>query len=708
MRTKIFTDFLSSEYVYTVKEKEKILQNLRNFITISRNNKKESFLNIPCAFDIETSSFRLIGNDEKCALMYIWTFGIFGMIVQGRTWQEFISFLNYLQKNLYLSETVRLVCYVHNLQFEFGFLYKYFKWKKIFALKQHTPIYAIAENNIEFRCSYILTGYSLEKLKLEHFNIEKLSGFLNYDLIRHPKTELTEKEKAYCINDVKKVMAYIEEQIQKEKGIQNIPLTKTGYIRRYCRDSCFNDENGGRKKYYKFQNIIKPLKLEPEEFTRLHEAFQGGFTHQNPFKQGKVIENVTSFDFCSCYPAMLVQNEFPMGKGELYDLKSEQDLEVNLQAYCCLFVVEFFNLKPKLFFENYISISRCRLLKNSVVNNGRLVSADHCVLTVTECDYKIIRNFYSWDERRIYFFRRYIKDYLPTDFVKCILNLYKKKTELKNIPGYEYEYMVNKELLNSCYGFLQTSIVRDEITFDGDEWGKVTPDLHEAIKKYNNARGRFIFYPWGVWTCQFQRLSLFSAILEFGKSGDYVYSDTDSVKVENAELHKEYIEDYNKTIQEMIKRALNFHKIPEEYAFPINRKGEQKPLGIWENEGTYRFFKTLGAKRYMVQKENGEYSLTVSGLNKTKALPYIIEKCKNNRKKIFDFFNDEMVIPAEYTGKPIRTYITEERKGKIEDYKGEEYIFTQKSGVHLENQEYSLKLSEEYQKYLAKIGESYE
>ena len=54
--------------------------------------------NIPAAFDIETSSF--IYNGEKHACMYCWQFGINGITILGRTWQQFKSLIAELSRRL--------------------------------------------------------------------------------------------------------------------------------------------------------------------------------------------------------------------------------------------------------------------------------------------------------------------------------------------------------------------------------------------------------------------------------------------------------------------------------------------------------------------------------------------------------------------------------------------------------------------------------
>lgn len=128
------------------------------------------------------------------------------------------------------------------------------------------------------------------------------------------------------------------------------------------------------------------------------------------------------------------------------------------------------------------------------------------------------------------------------------MELYKKKTELKNVAGKEVEYLVSKENINSCYGMCVTDICRDESIYnENDEWLtelKSEEDIEKALRKYNNSKRRFLCYQWGIWVTAYARRNLFSGIKEFGY--DYIYSDTDSLKVMNKDNHIDYINGYNK------------------------------------------------------------------------------------------------------------------------------------------------------------------
>ena len=701
--------------IYSPCEILDVLKLVRPNFRFSYTKTALKYFNVPCSFDIETTSFfRSTGNeDDKIAIMYVWTFGIFGAVIVGRTWEQFVEMLKTISRELDLNNNKRLLCFCHNLSFEFEFMRKWFEWEKVFAIDSHKPIYAVNSLGIEFRCSLLLSGYSLEKLtsNLTCTKIEKLVGDLDYSLIRHNKTPITQEELAYCVNDVKIVMYYIAECIIEDKEISLIPLTKTGYVRKYCRECCFRNKNVPRNKDSKhriYRELMDGMRLTPDEYDQLKRGFQGGFTHANALANGKVFTNVTSFDFTSSYPCVMIAEQFPMSSSERLMEISQEEFLYSLKYYCCLFDVEFINIRPRLWHENYISISRCwDKAKPYIINNGRIVTASMIKTTLTETDYLIICEFYEWDKMRISNFRRYKKGYLPTDFVKSIVKLYQDKTTLKGIKSKEVEYQKSKGLLNSCYGMCCTDIVREEFPYT-DHWlsadEKPEKNVESTIARYNNSASRFLFYPWGIWTTAYSRRNLFSGIIEFGS--DYLYSDTDSIKVINADKHMDYINDYNASIRQQLVDAMRYHGMDISCIEPTTISGEKKPLGVWDFDGHYSRFKTIGAKRYMVEysndkrngKNKGKISLTVAGINKTKALPYLLDKY--GKEGIFDAFNFDLEIPAEHTGKNVHTYIDTPKRGVVIDYLNTPGEYYEKSSVHLSQSEYSFSVSEQYLAYL--------
>lgn len=100
-------------------------------------------------FDIETTSYFILdgiqhnsidydslNEDERkraipMSTMYIWMLGINDTVYYGRTWDELEEFLLIIRN--YTPE--KKIIYIHNLAFEFQFLYSRFRVSNVFARK---------------------------------------------------------------------------------------------------------------------------------------------------------------------------------------------------------------------------------------------------------------------------------------------------------------------------------------------------------------------------------------------------------------------------------------------------------------------------------------------------------------------------------------------------------------------------------------------
>ena len=680
------------------------------------NKTVKKYFNVESAFDIETSSV-MLENEQKFAFMYEWTFGIKdkNFICYGRTWEEFKDLCRQLQEYFLLDSEHILVVYVHNLSYEFQFMRKYFNWLDVFAVDERKPVKALCSYGIEFRDSYILSGYSLEKLaeNLVSHNIKKLVGDLDYNLTRTHITGLTENELAYCNNDVEIVLAYINEQIEQYGNITKIPMTNTGRVRNFVKDKCYFTEKNHRKsskgKYQRYKELMNELTLTTDEYTILKRCFMGGFTHASMLYSGKLLHDVASIDFTSSYPYVMLSEKFPMSKPEKVNPTKEQFLKwVNDDNVGLMFVVRFKGLQSKLSFETYLSESKCDVLENPIINNGRVFKADTVQTTITDIDFKILYKCYTWDSIEIANVHKFYMQYLPKPILLAIVELYEKKTTLKDVSGKEVEYLVNKGMLNSVYGMCVTDIVRDNISYE-DDWQleKYTIEMmNEQIEKYNSSSNRFLYYPWGVWVTAYARKNLWNGILEIGI--DYVYSDTDSVKFLNYEKHKEYINRYNLDVERKLKKMCKFRQIEFERLKPKTIKGVEKMIGVWDFEGIYTHFKTLGAKRYLVRsKKDEKLHLTVAGLSKQNGVEYMLRICNNDYEKVFANFNDDLYIPENETGKHTHTYIDSPITSMITDYQNNVVEVTALSGVHLSPCEFTLSISRQYSKFLHDLRNGY-
>lgn len=670
-----------------------------------RHKKGYYYYNVPCAFDIETSSFYV--NNEKQAIMYIWQFAFNGSVIIGRTWDDFIKLLNAISEKFNITIDNRLIIYVHNLSYEFQFMRKYLEWENVFAVDNRKPIKCCTVSGIEFRDSYILSGYSLEKTgeQLHKYKVSKLVGNLDYDIIRTPKTHLTKDEISYCINDVLVVSAYIQEQIEQYGNILKVPLTNTGRVRTYCRNRCFGKGNKDKTQYYAYKKLMKALQLNSKEYELLANAFMGGFTHANANKVNRILYDVSSYDFTSSYPAVMLLEQYPMGKGIYKNtFKSWDEYKQYNTTYCMVFDLLLEGVSLKVQADTPISSSKCRILENPVINNGRVASADKLLISCTNVDLDVYLAFYNIEHLSITNCYCYIKDYLPKPILQAILDLYKQKTELKGVENMEVEYLHSKGMINSCYGMMVTSITRPDYNYNNGEWEiDKNIDIEKAIADYNGDKNRFLFYPWGIFVTAYARRNLFSAILECGN--DYCYSDTDSVKILNRENHLTYFDAYNNKIIQKIKKCCKENDLDENYFSPKTIKGVIKTIGIWDYEGTYTMFKTLGAKRYLYVDDDKLHA-TIAGTGKQKAVEYLISKYKTY-DKIFKAFTTGLEIPENYTGKLTHTYIDDTMEGDILDIDGNLYHYKQLSGIHLEKTTFKLSLTEMFLKYIMGVQDEY-
>ena len=690
----------------------KMLEYLSTMPTLPtiKNNKKVEFYNIEAGFDIETTSLKV--GDDKRAFMYVWQIGIGyqNRVFYGRTWLEFVDLCDQLSDYLELSENKRLVIYVHNLGYEFQFMRKYFEWLDVFSASERKPIKALCSLGIEFRDSLILSGQSLEYTakNLAKHKIKKMVGDLDYSLIRTHVTPLTFDEINYCINDIQIILAYINEQIAYSGDISKIPMTNTGRVRKYVRDACYiGDSKAGRAgRYTRYRNVMSDLTLTSDVYTQLKRAFMGGFTHANANYVGDIVENVTSIDFTSSYPSVMVSEKFPMSRFKNISCETVAEFEQLAERYALIFNVRFINIRPAITQENYISASKCHELENPIINNGRVVSADSLFLTMTEIDYSIMRQAYDWDEIEIGDLKYAHKAYLPKAICESILKLYQGKTELKDVAGREVDYLLSKGMLNSIYGMSVTDVVKDNAIYDdhSESWDTETPDTFDEIEKYNNSRNRFLYYAWGIWVTAYARRNLWTGIIDIGD--DYVYSDTDSLKLVNYENHKEYIAWFDAQIIDKMTALCNHYKFDVALLKPKTKEGKEKMLGVWDYEGTYTRFKTLGAKRYLYQ-DGDKFQLTVAGLSKKNGIEYMIEQSNNDPLKVFEMFDDNLYIPADKTGKMTHSYLDFEQSYNVIDYLGNTTDIISLSAIHLEICEFTLSMSEMQKKYLSNLKSGY-
>lgn len=530
--------------------------------------------------------------------MYIWQWHFDGIgTVIGRTWRELRRFIERLAR--IIGDEYAVVVLVHNLSYEFQFLRTIYDFSTddVFALDRRKvckcTMYGKA---LEFRCTYIHSNMSLAAYtKKFHVKHQKLSGDeFDYKVTRYPWTPLTDRELEYCYNDViGLVEAYKAEMEMDGDNLSTIPLTSTGYVRRDVKRAM---RVCGTKRVIEAQPSLEVYQL-------LKEAFRGGDTHANRFYTGKIIPNVKSADRSSSYPDVLVNCKFPLTEFRPADGLTISDLVKAKRAF--LFRAKFsgFRLRDPYWGFPYVSRSKCRQIMNPYTDNGRILSADYLETTLTDVDWKIVKKQYTWDNMEVsdLYYSRY--GYLPNPLVTTCIEYYRAKTTLKGAPEGSYEAMLygkKKALLNSIYGCMAQDQCKQGIIFDGQNFLIDDKPITELLEK--NSKRAYLCYAWGVWITAWARLRLQEG-LELAGDGA-IYCDTDSVK---------YVGGVDWT-------AYNTKRIKastRSSAYADDPAGERHYMGVFEYEGKYDEFKTLGAKKY-AYTQNGELHITISGVEKKK------------------------------------------------------------------------------------------
>lgn len=671
------------------------------------------------AWDTETTSLSE-GGDVVGGVMYVWAFAFEGRVYVGRTWEEYKEFRRLVMARLHLGPGRLLFVWVHNLSFDFQFLRRRVKWKKIFATKTREVVEAIDGDGFCYKCSYKLTLSSLARCAedLALFKIAKMSGDLDYSKPRCPLTPLAPEEWGYVTHDVLVVNAVIFEARERAQGkITKIPYTATGYVRADCYNACCDGA---------YISYINKMRIDYDVYVHLKHVLQGGFTHSSVWRTGQTFFDVASRDIASSYPTVLIAERYPM---ECFKADETVTGITQTQQYageCWYAEITLRGVYGTEVSDFIISASKCTYMSGAKISNGRVIQADVLTTWITNVDLDIINGFYHYDSAELAYFHHARAAYLPKRLVLKILEYYNDKTKQKTKDPVRYRRA--KALLNSIFGMFLTDPVNDVLGYDGtgddgdgefcgwtgpEETGSAAEDdiaeyshIVGELTRYNNSRKRFGFWPWGIWVTAYARRNVTRAIKECGE--DYIYCDTDSVKILNFDKHKAFFDAYNAEITQKVNQALTYHGIDPALAAPEDDDHVKHPIGIFDDDGSYKRFKTLGAKRYMYQagprkdKKTGAVTdpndlyTTVAGCGKEGLASYLWDRQNAENVDAFDLFADDLTVPSDRTGKLTHTYGDYRIRGTMTDYMGQTYDYDELSWVHLGPCEYHMGLDDEF------------
>lgn len=572
-----------------------------------RKDKNNTYYREFCTFDIETTNIKKYRN----SVVYLWSICVNGYVYFGRTLKEFTKLCNYINDHA----QHKLVIYCHNFSFEFVFLSGVmdFGHDNVFLLDRRKPLKA-NYGMIEFRCSYLLTNMSLSKFtKNMGIKNAKLKGY-NYNKYRLPWSKLTWLDYRYNGNDTLGLwQALVEFFKRNDDDIATIPMTNTGFVRRDLVEifkSCMNDK------------LMESLQPNPELLTRLREAFRGGNTHNNRYFLGVVMQankNCTTLkgvDEKSAYPAQLCSEKFPCTKFQHVGSKPLNVVENKIKSGLALLItISMWNVRQIDPLDGcpYIPVSKCNSYSNVVLDNGRILEADFICMTITDLDFRIIRQTYCADFWEVNDMWQSHYKMLPIEFREYLLTLFEAKENLKHIDPYLYSKQKNK--FNACYGVMVMNPCRRQFMWTNNQCQEKTLNMSKIFEQL--VRKKFAPYQWGVWCTSWARFKLHNAYMEIirqrneeiaqGKTPtiEFLYCDTDSLKYTGDV-------DFSKFNDMIIKKDM------ETGAFITGNDGKPIYLGILEDDADMTQWCSLGAKKYIYRdRKDKKLHLTLSGVSKS-------------------------------------------------------------------------------------------
>lgn len=703
-------------------------------LTVKPFTPKSKYYKDIITFDIETTSY-----NELMSWMYVWQVCINGTCLYGRTWDEFIEFIEYL--TAYPEHT--FVVWVHNLSFEFAFLQAVLKWNKVFATSPHKVLYAEYENII-FRCSYFMSNLSLAKLSTVYqLPVEKAVGDLDYKLIRHQSTPLTPQELYYIENDVLVLYYYIKHMLSQYGtfSTSKMPLTSTGFTRLHLRKVAKELNCYGSMRVIVREASPRSVK----DYHMMQRAFAGGYTHANSIYVKHLLRGIRSRDKTSFYPSLMIRKKYPR---HFFKAEPGKFFDLIQRGYAVIADVCFKNVVAKSSLTT-ISKHKCSLIKGNPlykiqqgengydpskdvpsIDNGRVYAAKTLVTTITELDYKTIAQFYDIGDIKIGRCIASKKRYLPKALIKSVLDLYAQKTELKDVEGKEQEYQRLKALLNSLYGCCVTDITQTLITFDTEscEWGQYTPtkeewetetdaeaktlycmtQLHDYVENWKS----ILLYQTGIYITAYARHELLEHNWYIG-ADDIVYNDTDSIKYYPSERSEAYFAEYDKKAFAECMECIKYYKLDPELLTPKDIKGREHPLGLMPIEEDYDYFKTLGCKRYVcMPKGSNKLKCTLAGLSKKSCANYLLSGYQDEDRRssiigpptieqIFDKFCDQMYVPSAVAAKNTHYYTKPQNALIVTDYLGNKETVKPGYGISLIPQPFEINLSAAFRSFLS-------
>lgn len=608
--------------------------------------------------------------------------------------EELMEWYNEKIDQMSLSDTRRLITYIHNASYDLSYLAPYIqmylpgKESRFGIYDGANKIITYNQGCLEFKCTYLLSGVSLAKwskdMAIEH---PKKIGLYDYEKILYQDSDLSEDELEYDKLDVISMEECFNKQMKLHDDIiTTIPLTSTGYSRRLLRNSCDNA-------YYRNEYFLdNRIDLHTLEFNK--HSYAGGYTHNNRHLKSKVVKGkIKHRDFRSHYPTQIRVGLLPWGKTDLYYHISEHESYrsfhghyINIDDILSLYP-EYSTISHIRFYEMTLKdpeISMPFMQESKIWNSHRIIYDKDGKEIIQDkaarlmCDNgRVLAMVHSEDESG--YFDTYLDNYTlqiireqynvkymvievlrtknkpcPKEVADVLDQLFAEKSNYKiiwkqNLKEFgEFDertleaaanLMKIKKLLNAIYGVFAYYPLKADMDFDCehmDESGKLEPFYNISGKTDNELLDDYYrkfqsFIHYPI-GCAVTARARFE-LYEYQKIIGFdkvLYCDTDSIYYISDDETEKRIE------------ALNAEK-HKTAAHITNIEGEDIYYDVFEEEPDLIAFKGLHSKCYGYVTENNELKVVIAGVPERTVIGL-----DENKKPIYLFREEELAGITKY------------------------------------------------------------
>lgn len=620
---------------------------------------------------------------------YLWTFTLDSTgsdgadpIAYGRSFEELIEFLRELARRMKLmhkSEREK-----HCLIVIVADLFKFFAQTKKVLPYSAEPF--VAKTASDVLLATILDVYELYSYKA-YFETELEDdmlhdfGIITEDISTDALSDrcaLTEDE---IDNSANKsfYMAYIFRQeldLKYQGSPGRLVLTKTSRVKTMF---AYEERKASNKAACNLRAQIMKMNPICSEYGRefvlplLYKAFIGGCVFYEPGVPNVEFDDVNSVDLSSAYASRMVLSRYPIGKfEELPQPESYKQLsEKPYSRYAMLitFTAEGVEVLPDgLAFlpaqlrAHYININDRAEIQDQLDRAGatRIRKAHRLTMTLTDIDFKLFLENYSFKRIKLENILGSRYGYLPDYVQRVIVQLYSskaaakiRKAELKSAGSLtlaeERAYNVIKTELARLYGIFTNKPVVTKYAFNTETKEPVVVDKHyiSETSKYSP-----VLYQWGVWTTALVRkeiADLRRKLIELPEDRrvKVLSGDTDNINYTGSA--DDIIAQYNDNVKAQIERRSEALGINPEQLQGLGQLTIDK----------YIKYKLTGLKQYCYIRatESGNvFEYKVGGMSRN--CPYFEREFKTPEQR-FAHFGLGLVIPREYEPRVVTVPVSE-------------------------------------------------